>query len=269
MRLFYREKGTPEHPPLILLHGLWGASDNWLQVAGLLADHFHIFLPDLRNHGHSPHTPEHDYEVMSQDLKTFIASLHLSQKPFVAGHSMGGKALMRLLLTEPQTVAKAAVLDIAPKTYPPEDHGMHQHLLETMTRIAPEHYRHRENLHSAVRQLLPSEALCQIVFKNIGKTEDGFRWKINVEAIQKNKQTILAWQLPADGQPYPLPILFLRGEHSTHISNGDIPAIRSLFPTAEIQTLPGASHFLHQDQPALLAQHLLHFFLRESLHAVE
>ena len=269
MRLFYREKVTPEHPPLILLHGLWGASDNWLQVAGLLADRFHIFLPDLRNHGHSPHSPEHDYEVMSQDLKMFIASLHLSRKPFVAGHSMGGKALMRLLLTEPQTVAKAAVLDIAPKTYPPEDHDMHQYLLETMTRIAPERYRHREDLHTAIRQLLPSEALCQIVFKNIGKTEDGFRWKINVEAIQKNKQTILAWQLPADRQPYPFPVLFLRGEHSTHVSDDDIPAIRSLFPAAEIQTLPGASHFLHQDQPTLLAQHLLHFFLRESLHAVE
>ncbi|MDE5612493.1 MAG: hypothetical protein K2I90_10805, partial [Odoribacter sp.] len=57
------------------------------------------------------------------------------------------------------------------------------------------------------------------------------------------------------------PVLFLRGEHSTHVSDSDIPAIRSLFPAAEIQTLPGASHFLHQDQSTSLTQHLLRFFL--------
>ena len=37
MQLFYREKGIDTHPPLIILHGLWGASDNWLPVADLLS----------------------------------------------------------------------------------------------------------------------------------------------------------------------------------------------------------------------------------------
>ena len=51
MQLFYREKGIDTHPPLIILHGLWGASDNWLPVADLLSHRFHVILPDLRNHG--------------------------------------------------------------------------------------------------------------------------------------------------------------------------------------------------------------------------
>lgn len=258
MKLFYREEGSGY--PLIILHGLYGASDNWLPVAHLLSPFFRVILPDLRNHGRSPHHPLHTYDALAEDITELTNTLRLPVKPHLIGHSMGGKVLMRLLLTEPQTVAKAAVLDIAPKTYPPENHDMHRCLLETMTRIAPEHYQHREDIHAAVRQLLPSETLCQIVFKNICKIEDGFRWKINIEAIQKNRQTILSWQLPADGQTYPFPVLFLRGEHSTHISDDDIPAIRSLFPAAEIQTLPGASHFLHKDQPTLLSQHLLRFF---------
>jgi len=267
MHLFYREKGTPGHPPLILLHGLWGASDNWLRVAGLLANRFHVILPDLRNHGHSPHSAEHDYEALGQDLETFIAALHLPRKPFIAGHSMGGKALMHLLLKEPQLAAKAAILDIAPKTYPPDPHGIHRRLLAALTAIPPEHYRLREEIHAAIRQQLSSEELCQIAFKNVGKTENGFRWKIHTEAIQRNLQALLAWQTPHIRQTYPFPILFIRGEHSAYISDNDFPAIRSLFPAAEIRTLPGASHFLHRDQPELLAQHFIRFFLDSPEHS--
>ena len=39
---------------------------------------------------------------MSQDIATFIQKLHLTQKPFIVGHSMGGKVLMALLLQNPE-----------------------------------------------------------------------------------------------------------------------------------------------------------------------
>lgn len=87
MQLFYREKGTATHPPLIILHGLWGASDNWLPVAGLLSRRFHVILPDLRNHGSSPHSSLFDYTILSRDTEEFIGQLNLSRKPFLAGHS--------------------------------------------------------------------------------------------------------------------------------------------------------------------------------------
>ena len=65
MQLFYREKGIDTHPPLIILHGLWGASDNWLPVADLLSHRFHVILPDLRNHGCTPHSSLFDYTILS------------------------------------------------------------------------------------------------------------------------------------------------------------------------------------------------------------
>lgn len=260
MQLFYREKGNPDNPPLILLHGLWGASDNWLTVAGLLAGHFHVILPDFRNHGHSPHSPGHSYEDLSQDLSAFITSLHLHRKPFIAGHSMGGKALMLLLLKEPQTVAKAAILDIAPKPYLSFPHTMHQTLLEVMTNVSPDLYPRREELHAAIRQKLPSEELCQIVFKNLEKTNNGFRWKINVAALSDNYRTILDWQEPRQYAKVLCPTLFVRGENSAYLTDSDQPVIRSLFPNAGFRTLPGASHFLHKDQPELLARTLIRFF---------
>ena len=53
MKLFYREFGVGQ--PAIILHGLFGQSDNWVTVGRRIADQFHVFIPDLRNHGQSPH----------------------------------------------------------------------------------------------------------------------------------------------------------------------------------------------------------------------
>ena len=66
MKLYYREFGSG--PPLIILHGLYGSSDNWVTIAKKLADSFTVYLPDQRNHGQSPHSPVHDYNAMSDDL---------------------------------------------------------------------------------------------------------------------------------------------------------------------------------------------------------
>lgn len=130
VELFYREKGRRENPPLILLHGLWGASDNWLPVAETLAGRFRVILPDLRNHGQSPRHPEHTYAALGEDVEALIHRLALSSPPFMAGHSMGGKCLMYLLLKTPEIARKAAVIDISPKTYDTPGEGLHRKLLD-------------------------------------------------------------------------------------------------------------------------------------------
>ena len=71
MKLFFRTIG--EGTPLIILHGLWGASENWLPIAHLLEDKFQVILPDVRNHGQSPHDEAMNYEVMSNDVIDLIS----------------------------------------------------------------------------------------------------------------------------------------------------------------------------------------------------
>ena len=105
MKLFFRTIG--EGTPLIILHGLWGASENWLPIAHLLEDKFQVILPDVRNHGQSPHDEAMNYEVMSNDIIELIEDLKLPVRPHIAGHSMGGKIVMALLLKRPELVNKA------------------------------------------------------------------------------------------------------------------------------------------------------------------
>lgn len=58
-----------------------------------------MFTVDARNHGDSPHTPEMNYQAMSEDLELLLKTLGLRSAIFL-GHSMGGKAVMTLALTK-------------------------------------------------------------------------------------------------------------------------------------------------------------------------
>ncbi len=91
MKLFFREYG--DGIPLVILHGLYGSSDNWITIARTLTNNFRVILPDQRNHGLSPHNSEHTYGSMGDDLNELINDLAID-KFYLVGHSMGGKTAM-------------------------------------------------------------------------------------------------------------------------------------------------------------------------------
>ena len=116
MKLFFRQAGTTG-TPIIILHGIFGSSDNWLGIGKVLGEHHRVFMVDQRNHGQSPHSDIFNYEVMAADLKEFIDEYQL-ENPIIIGHSMGGKTVMQFALNYPDAFAKLIVVDIAPKFYP-------------------------------------------------------------------------------------------------------------------------------------------------------
>lgn len=260
MKLFYRETGSSSHPPLLLLHGLWGASENWLPVAHLLEDSFHVFLPDLRNHGQSPHSPLHSYAALAEDIQEFIAQHEFVTPPFAAGHSMGGKALMTLLLQKPACIQKAAILDIAPKAYSSLQAQRHRELLSFATHTDLSSYTQHQAIRLLIRQTFPDFNEQQILLKNITHTSSGFMWKMNVSVLLNKLQEITGWHT-YNRQRYTMPVLFLRGEYSDYLSTSDLPLIQSYFPAATLQTIPGTSHRLHAEQPQQVARLLKEYFL--------
>jgi len=79
MKLFSRNLGQ-NGIPIIILHGIFGSSDNWLGIAKAFADTNRVFLLDQRNHGQSPWSDEFDYQVMATDLKEFIDDNQLENR---------------------------------------------------------------------------------------------------------------------------------------------------------------------------------------------
>ena len=70
MNLNYRKIGSGH--PLLILHGLYGSGDNWLTIGRYLSGFCEVYLLDLRNHGDSPHSDEHNSEVLMSDIKGFV-----------------------------------------------------------------------------------------------------------------------------------------------------------------------------------------------------
>ena len=93
--------GSPtEHPPLLIVHGLYGSARNWGVIAKHLSADREVIAVDQRNHGDSYWTESHTYEDMAADLAHVIDE-H-GGRADVLGHSMGGKAAMQLALTRPE-----------------------------------------------------------------------------------------------------------------------------------------------------------------------
>ena len=71
MKLYSRIYGDKEQE-LIIIHGLFGMSDNWNSFGKKIAKYYKVHLIDLRNHGRSPHSEEFNYDVMCTDLLEYM-----------------------------------------------------------------------------------------------------------------------------------------------------------------------------------------------------
>lgn len=251
MQLHFKEYGQGRG--VVLLHGLFGSSDNWHFIAMRLAQQFHVFSLDLRNHGQSPHSDEMNYPVMADDVAEFLDAHHLDNAD-VLGHSLGGKVAMQLALNHPARVGKLIVADMAPRVYPPE----HAKILSTLRALDLKAFHSRRQIEETLAPGIPDLIVRRFLLKNLAQDAGGsFRWKMNLQGLFENYPHLC--EAVTGTNPFAKPALFLRGEKSSYISNADIPEIRRLFPQSEIQTIPSAGHWVHADAPEAFAQRVLKF----------
>ena len=115
MKLHFKKIGSGE--PLMIIHGLFGSSDNWGMLGKKFAEKFTVYLIDLRNHGRSPHAPVMNYELMADDLHELILDQGI-KNPILLGQSMGGKAALQFNEKYKNLLKKLIVADIGIKSYP-------------------------------------------------------------------------------------------------------------------------------------------------------
>ncbi len=253
MNLFHRTYGRGE--PLVILHGFLGCADNWHTLAARLGERFRVLVPDLRNHGRSPHAPEFGIPELAGDV-TALLDTHGIARAALLGHSLGGKAAMRLALDAPERVARLVVADIAPRAYPPRPFPE----LDAMRALGPATLASRAEADAALAQAVPDAAVRALLLKNLDRGSDGrLRWRCNLESLARNAARILD---AVDGPPCPVPALFLRGGRSDYVTDADLLEIRRLFPHAESATLPDAGHWLHADAPAAFLAEVTRFLDR-------
>jgi pimeloyl-ACP methyl ester carboxylesterase len=218
---WYDERGEGE--PLLLLHGGSADARFFDRNVDALADRFHVFLPERRGHGH---TPDVDgpitYELMAQDTIAFLEAV-VGGPADLVGHSDGAVVAMLVALRRPDLAHQLVLIS----------GGFHH-----------------DGLMPGMDQLDVDEVV-KFAGPAYGEVSpDGAEhFPVVVEKIAR-----MAAEEPALRQSE------LRGVTSrTLVMFGDddlmtlehVIAMYEGIPNSELAVVPGTSHFLLQEKPAL------------------
>jgi len=243
MKLFYRHFG--EGQPVIILHGIFGISDNWVTIGRRLAEKFEVFIPDQRNHGQSPHSSTFNYYSLVDDLFEFIED-HQLVNPIIVGHSMGGKVAMNFVLDNPAKVDKLIVVDISTRHYSARQE--HMEIVQAMNSVDFDSVTKREDVEEIISRTLKSPRIKLFVMKNLYRIgQNRFSWRLNVKDIYENIDNV--FEGVDSPYSYEKPSLFIKGGNSDYIIEEDKGPILKMFPSAQFKTIEGASHWVHADKP--------------------
>ncbi len=242
LELSFNEYGAG--PPLVVLHGLFGSKRNFSAIARRLADAFQVITVDLRNHGESPWDNRHDYPALAADVAQLIER-QLGGPAAVIGHSMGGKAAMLLALTRPELVERLVVVDIPPA----RSRGTPIDYVHAMQAVPLAQLSRRSEVEEALATVIVDPVVRGFLVTNIASRPDGLAWIPNLDAIERQFDTILDWPTLPAGTQYPGPTLFLTGATSAFVAPAHEPVIRQLFPAARLEQIAAAGHWVHAEQP--------------------
>lgn len=228
--------------PIVFLHGLFGSGENLRGLGRAFEDRFTAHYPDLPNHGDSPHSDRADYGTASAALAATLRSTGATPATLV-GHSMGGKVAMRTALDSPELVRALVVLDMAPRPYDPS----HHEIIDAMLALPVDEVESRADADRRLAEAIPSKPVRSFLLKNLVKTDDRYRWRLNLPVIRREYESILGWE--GSGR-YEGPALFVGGSDSKYLKpTRDAELINRLFPRARIEMLDGAGHWIHSERP--------------------
>lgn len=253
MKLHFREFGVGQ--PLLILHGLFGFSDNWQSQAKKLSDYYRVILIDLRNHGRSPWSDNFSYDLMAQDIFELCQELSLKDIILV-GHSMGGKVAINFAQSNEFLLAKLVIVDIGIKSYPMH----HENILAGIHSVDLPNISSRSQAYDQISVHIESEGIKQFLLKNLYWRQKGtLAWRMNVIVLEREMNNILS---AIKKVVLSVPTLFIRGSMSNYILDDDIESIEDLFIDSEIVTIHNAGHWVHAEAADEFLEYLLSFCLR-------
>ncbi len=242
---FHRFLGGKGHP-LVVLHGLFGSSRNWMSVGKELSSFGSVYLLDARNHGNSPHAATHTLDDLRDDLEHWL-KVHQVENPILLGHSMGGMSILHFALSRPEIPAGLLLVDIAPRSYLSSHQKEYSALCMNVSRA-----KDRLEIDRKMEKYINNTSVRQFLQTNLSLLDDkkGFHWKIHtppLKDISCGKGFVFPIHKDHQGNriSFERPVLFIRGENSDYIQEQDHSLIHKLFSNAEIKTIEKAEHWLH------------------------
>jgi pimeloyl-ACP methyl ester carboxylesterase len=257
-------------PRVVFVHGLFGQGKNWTTVAKGLAGGHRVTLLDLPNHGHSPWTDRVDYLDMARMVADHLEDL--GEPVTLVGHSMGGKVAMQLALRRPELLRALVVVDVAPVAYPPrggrtedpdEEASPFADYIAAMRALDLESLETREQADRALQDAVPSRMVRSFLLQSLVRegsgADGGWRWRLNLEALERDLGELRGFPEPPPGATFDGPVLWIAGANSHYVLPEDRAQMDALFPTTRLVRIKNAGHWVHSEQPEIFLETLRRF----------
>lgn len=264
----------PEKPSIIILHGLFGNRMNNRFIGRELNELLErdVYLPDLRNHGMSPHIGRHDYTSMALDVERFITEHILNRpdakKPIIVGHSMGAKVAMSVVLRKPELCSMLVSIDNAPVATPPMNAFPRytRKLLQIINDPSIQTVKEAEEALKEVEEKTVVRQFLLTVLQRVKDPETG-QWKFKSriplgilnDAIVKGN--ISNWEFNPWVHRFNGPSLFIRGTRSHYVADEYLSDIGNFFPNFEVRDID-AGHWVNTEKPKECVQNIVEFVER-------
>jgi pimeloyl-ACP methyl ester carboxylesterase len=240
VKTWYEVEGAGE--PLVLLHGGLCTNESWAAQRPELAARFRVFLPERRGHGHTPDVAGPlSYADMARDTIDFLAAV-VREPAHLVGWSDGGIVALLVALARPDLVRKLVLI------------GAHS---EPFSRVTPG----AEAMLAGATPDSPEFAMLRRPYE--AASPDGpAHWAVAVgkftEMLRRAEPSNPAAVLGRLGAP----TLVMVGDDDLPGLEHTIALFR-VIPGSELAVVPGTSHLLAMEKPALVSRLILDFLLNE------
>jgi esterase len=259
--LHYRETGSANGFPVVVLHGIMGHSREWDPLIEALAVNFRVYAPDARGHGESDWATEYSLESMADDLAGLLQQLQLSPVHLV-GHSMGAIAALLVAAGRPNLVERLVLIDIGPDSLTSQ--WVLRELNDMLSTFADAQYEHSED---AVGEWLAANprarpgALRHYVKHNLRRRTDGrYVWLFDAGRLGMFLEDAQAeWRLWKALDLVRAPTLVIRGADSDVLSPATADQMVRSLADGTLWEIPEAGHDIGVEQPAAATEAVLKF----------
>ena len=274
--LAIHEWGDEAGQPLFLVHGGFDFSRTYEVFAPkLAAAGWRVLAWDQRGHGDSDHAPLYGWDADIRDAMAVMDAVTQRPAP-VIGHSKGGSLMIQLADAQPYRFSHLVNLDGLPSKRRVPDVAEHERTRMVAGEISgwldhrrrsADLERHPGTLEELARRRgrmnprLTFEWLCHLVTVGARPDPDGWRWKIDASmrfgGFGPWRPEWTMTRLPGLGMPF----LGVLGAELEEMGWGTLPHHLDLFipDGGRVELLDGVGHFVHIEQPDLVAGMVLDF----------
>jgi pimeloyl-ACP methyl ester carboxylesterase len=266
LRFHYREIGSPDHPLLVILHGLNSHSWDWDFLALALCDRYHVVVPDQRGHGETEWAEDYTFPRFKEDIDGLLT--HLGVERFtLLGYSVGGAVAFSYAGTYPSRIVRLVIVDNSPAPNfrrPPELQEMLRQLQSQADFADPEE---AVALWARYDPRARIEAIRHTVTRNLRRSNDGrWLWRDDPHSRANGGSATLGSYAPSREERWELiakivcPTLLVYGIDSEQDHSAGMQRMSELIPDCRVVGID-ATHRVHWDNPQALTAAVRDFLM--------